>query len=383
MTQGNTAPLLPFGDPRPRTLNEVHDQLAAEMARLHGQDTALYQEAAALFKGHQAAKTDVAAAEALLAKVLALSAPANTPFPPQASAPVAENDPEPEDAPAEEADADVPGVEAAEEEEDTLDLEAPEASVEDTEDEASEEAGTEEDTPDEAPAQDAPPQSTEGTFSLEDALAAPLTLTPVAWTDGSLGAGLISQLAATLASGDMLSLVLTRLGDQLLVTVQPQPLKDEPAATAQALQAKGTPAALDTLMLPKLAEYRQGRDLARATVNYAAQVKAAAEAHQKSVAAAAKKNVKPPAGKSGPAAQGNGQLTVEVSPKDAVLVLQDADGKTHPLQSGKTASLPAGEYTLSVDAQGYVSQQEKLGVKAFKATKTAVVLKKEMAPALF
>lgn len=305
MNNGNAAPLLPFGESAPRTLDEVHADLSREMARLHRQDADLYTKAAALFKDHQQAKTDPAAAEVLLAAVLAFTAPVNTPFPapevvgtpevpvvepavqdipaaPEPATPDAESERVPADAPIDEED---PSLE-----EDNQGEQA-ENSAEDT--------GSDEDTsPDEdVPAQEQAPTNATAAApqvdptALEEALAAPLTVTPVTWPDGTVGAGMLSQLARTLQAGDMLSLILTRVGNQLLVTVQPTPLKDEPASTA--LQVKGTPAALDTVMLPRLEEYRQGRDLARATVDYAAKIKAAAEAHQKATLAAAKKNLKP------------------------------------------------------------------------------------------
>lgn len=365
----NAAPLLPFGEPAPRTLPNVHAELSNEMARLNRDAPELYAEATKLFKQNQEARTDVTAAERLLADVLALSTPANVPF--QSTAlhhePVTL-----EDAPHCEEPAEDDGDASAEEEPEAEDLQEGEEDAEPT---AEEDAA-----PDADPAGDV-----ETTNAMTASLDAPLTPDAPAWPEGAVGAGMISQLAATLAAGDMLSLVLTRVGDQLLVTVQPTPLKGEPGSTAQALQVKGTPAALDTQMVGKLDEYRQGREVARATVNYAAQVQAAAEAHRKSVAEAAKKNAKStvPTKAATTKAPPTGNLTIEVAPKDAVLVLQDQSGKTHPVQAARTVSLPVGEYTLSVDAEGYESTTEKISVKPAKSSKTAVVLKKQLAQSLF
>lgn len=379
----NAAPLLPFGEPAPRTLPNVHAELSNEMARLNRDAPELYAEATKLFKQNQEARTDVTAAEKLLADVLALTTPANVPF----QSPVLQQEPVTlEDAPHSE--------EPAQDEEDPAEDDAdadPEASAEEESesDDAQEGDDGEEDaepTTEEAPAPESDPAGdVETSSAMTASLDAPLTPDAPVWPEGAVGAGMISQLAATLAPGDMLSLVLTRVGDQLLVTVQPTPLKGEPGSTAQALQVKGMPAALDTQMVGKLDEYRQGREVARATVNYAAQVQAAAEAHRKAVAEAAKKNAKStvPTKATASKAPQTGNLTIEVAPKDAVLVLQDQSGKTHPIQAARTVSLPAGEYTLSVDAEGYESTTEKISVKPAKSSKTAVVLKKQLAQSLF
>jgi len=369
MIPGNAAPLLPFGEPAPRTLKDVHADLSAEMARLHTDHPDIYAQAAALFKERQNAKSEVDAAEGLLTDIRAMTAPANVPFPPGTEVPSLSSV-----APKQDAGGDASTEEPASEEKEEETLE------EDSGDQDLENPGSGlEEQPEEEPGDEMAP---------EDA-AAPLAALPagevqpvtVRWPEGRIGTGLLSGLASTLTPGDTLSLVLCRVGDDLLVTVQPVPLKDEPASTAQSLQARGTPAALDTQMISKLTEYQEGRQIARETVNYVAGIKAAAEAHRKAAASAAKAGQ---AVKSAPAkTAAPGQLTLEVAPKEAVLVLQDVGGKTYPVQNGKATSLPAGEYTLSADAAGYESRQETFSVKAGKPTKAAVVLKKESTPGLF
>lgn len=391
-----SAPLLPFGDPAPRTLKAVHAELSGLMMRLHEQDPRTYEEAAALFKASQKAKEDVQAAEELLENVQRLTTPANLPFPATGEAA-----PEPEptgttpgaDAPAPiEATADAPQDTPSEEPgepaessagEDSPGEDAPAEGTDTEQGTDGDDEGTDEDDagePTPAPAEpDAPATPTDS--ALTAALDQPLTPAHPAWPAGTLADGLLSHLGATLAPGDTVSLILTRVGEQLLVTVQPTPLANEPGRTAQALQVKGTPSALDAGLLEKLAEYREGRAFARGAVNYAAQIQAAAEEHRKATAAAAKKAPKSttPAPKPAPV----GTLTVEVAPKDATLVLEDLAGTTHPIKQGVQAALPAGEYTLSVDADGYEPRTEKLTIRATKNHRSAVVLQRPAAPSLF
>jgi len=397
---------LPFGDPAPRTLKAVHAELSGLMMRLHEQDPRTYEEAAALFKASKKAKEDVQAAEELLEKVQRLTTPANLPFPatgeaapepePTGTTPDADAQSGQEDAPAPieatanapvEASPHTPTEEPGDQAEDSDGEDSPgeEDLAEGTDTEEGTDSGDEEGTDageptDATTAGDAPATPTDS--ALTAALDQPLTPAHPAWPAGTLADGLLSHLGATLAAGDTVSLILTRVGEQLLVTVQPTPLANEPGRTAQALQVKGTPAALDAGLQQKLAEYREGRALARGAVNYAAQIQAAAEDHRKATAAAAKKAPKAtptPAPEPAPV----GTLTVEVAPKDATLVLQDLAGTTHPIKQGVQAPLPAGEYTLSIDADGYEPRTEKLTIRATKNHRSAVVLQRPAAPSLF
>lgn len=379
MTQGNTAPLLPFDEPQ-RTLPAVHDDLSQEMARLRRDHPTRYDEAAKLFKENQEARTDVTAAETLLNKVRALTQPVTLPFarpievtPTDAAAsatPASDTSQGEETSPRlvqdERNDAEQDKVEG-EALDETQDQEVDEQDGDEELDEAETGGQTSSDAP-EATLDDVPP-----------VMEAPAPL--VTWPEGTLGAGMISQLASTLGAGETLSLILARVGDALLVSVQPSPVKNEPNGTSVPLQVKGTPSALDTQLALKLDEYREGRGVARDTAHYAATVRAAAEAHRQATQNAAK----PKAASSKPAtpARQEGHLTVEVSPRDTTLVLTDGGGKTHPFQAGKKTALPAGEYALNLDAQGYEAQTQKLSVKPGKETKTAFVLKRASAPGLF
>lgn len=379
MTQGNTAPRLPFDEPQ-RTLPAVHDDLSQEMARLRRDHPTHYDEAAGLFKENQDARTDVSAAETLLNKVRALTQPITLPF----ARPI-------EVTPTDAAASDTPASDTSQGEEASSRLaqdERDDAEQDEVEGEALDEAQDHE-VDEQDGAEELDEAETNGQTSsdaseaiLDDVPALSVTpAPPVTWPEGTLGAGMISQLASTLGARETLSLILVRVGEALLVTVQPTPIKDEPNSTAVPLQVKGTPSSLDTQLAVKLEEYREGRSVARETAHYAATVRAAAEAHRQATQNAAKPKATP--SRSVTPARQEGQLTVEVSPRDATLVLTDGDGKTHPFQAGKKTALPAGEYTLSLDAQDYEAQTQKLSVKPGKETKTAFVLRKENAPSLF
>lgn len=346
----------------PRTLEHIHAELLAEMNTLKEHQPALHAEASKLFKENPDAKTQVGAAEALLLKVRELSRPAPAPAP---ESPITDLFALDDDL--------QPPADVQPEEVETSDLPTqtetaqPEGEAE-QDDEADQDRGEEEPAePDPSPAQE---------------LA--LVETPtVSWPEDTLGQGLISQLAQTLKKGETVSFVLTRTGDQLLVTVQPNPIKDESAATVIPLQTKDTPARLDAQLGAAFNDYVLGRQIARETVaaSYAEKVKAAAAISAKKSVPANKTAAKPPATLT--RSQAAGRLHVELSPKTALGVLTDADGKTHPFTAGTYLDLPAGPYTLNIDAEGYQSREEKLLVKAGKDTKTAVVLLKAPEPTLF
>ncbi|WP_216329374.1 PEGA domain-containing protein [Deinococcus aestuarii] len=379
MTQGNTAPLLPFDEPQ-RTLPAVHDDLSQEMARLRRDYPTRYDEAAKLFKENQEARTDVTAAETLLNKVRALTPPVTLPFarptdvlPPN---PTAGDTLAPDTSQGEETSSRLAQDERDGAQQDDVEGEAPGEALDHEVNEQDGDEELDEAETDGQTSSDAPEATLDDVPALSETPAPPVT-----WPAGTLGAGMISQLASTLGAGETLSLILARVGNTLLVTVQPAPIKDEPNSTAVPLQVKGLPSALDTQLGVKLEEYREGRSVARDTAHYVATVRAAADAHRQATQNAAK----PKAAPSQPAtpARQEGHLTVEVSPRDATLVLTDGGGKTHPFQAGKKTALPAGEYTLSLDAPGYEAQTQKLSVKPGKETKTAFVLKKASAPSLF
>ncbi|AFD27808.1 PRTRC system protein E [Deinococcus gobiensis] len=382
-----------------RSLAVVHNDLMRVMADLRAQDSPHREEARNLFKENQKAKTDVDAAEALLQQIrnLGQPAPTNLTLPaqdPQAVAPSADRvevEPTPpvqQSAPVEPLqdlpDTPVPDPlpsEPAVEDEASLDepSDIPEEAQQEDADAA--EAGAE-DTPDEDPGEDEPAQP-----EAAQAPTPPLPAATIEWPDGTLGEGLFSQLAATLGPGESLGLVLARSKGkaQLLVTVQPVPLTGEPDATAVPLQINGTPATLDTELVGHMTAFRAARAVARETTDYLAQIKAASEQAKKAADDARKKASKPatsatPAAAKRPASDGS--LKLEVAPADAMIVLTDSAGKTHPVKHGKDAQLPVGEYTVIVEADGYARHEEKITIRSNYQTKKGVVLLKASADRL-
>ena len=238
---------------------------------------------------------------------------------------------------------------------------------------------------DEAPGEEASDEVAETKATLAPAPVLPVTT--IEWPDGTLGEGLFSQLAATLGAGESLTLVLVRAKSQpqLLVTVQPVPITGELNATALPLQIAGTPVALDAQLALRMTAFRAARAVARETTDYLAQVKAAADQAKKTAEDARKK-----AGKSTPAATptakkpaAEGSLKLEIAPADAMIVVTDSAGKTHPVKNNKDLQLPVGEYTVIVEADGYDKHEEKLSVRSAHQTKKGIVLKKASVESLF
>ncbi len=396
----------------PLSLAEIHAQLSKEMTRLTQTSPALYDEAARLFKDSQDARTQVGAASILLQDVLALSQPplvtdafsalfdleVDVPLPghvPVQNLPLFEaasetltfdavDDPDPlpldNDAQDMDAAADVDDLP----DDGLIDVDAQEDPTSDVdEDEPGQEAGE-----DEAKAEDV-----QDAAETEEVSAAPVVVPAqiITWAEGTLGDGLLSQLAQTLQSGDMLSLVLTRRKDELLVTVMPKPGKNELAATAIPLQVCGTPKLLDSDLAGALEGYKAGRRVARdvAANDYAAAVQSAADASRKASAAAkAKATSKPvPAATPKPAPVEKAPLTgvvfAQVRPKDALLVLSDKAGKTYPIQTDTKTSLPVGDYTLTADAPEHLSATATFTLKAGKEEKPALVLPRAAQPGMF
>lgn len=389
-----------------RSLADVHTDLTNLMAELRATDSPHREEARELFKKNQQAKTDVEAAEDLLRQIrdLGKPAPTNLTLPAQdaqaaapAPAPVAvepmptvqyrvpveaAQDVPSDPTPAPLADALAP-VET-ESAQDHLPAEPDDVSLP-QEDEPDTELGAE-DAPeeDEAPGEEASDEVAETEATLAPAPVLPTAT--IEWPDGTLGEGLFSQLAATLGAGESLTLVLVRAKSQpqLLVTVQPVPITGELNTTALPLQINGTPVALDAELAARMTAFRAARAVARDTTDYLAQVKAAADQAKKTAEDARKKASKstpsttPTAKK--PATEGS--LKLEIAPADAMIVVTDRAGKTHPVKNNKDLSLPIGEYTIIVEADGYARHEEKLTVRAGHLTKTAVVLTKTTAERL-
>lgn len=339
-----------------RTLQDVHADLNTVVNRLQKDFPDVFKTATALFPQRRKAMTDVDAAEELLAEIRQMipqSTPVNLPFPQDI-----QTGSEPQATPVTTPAPTAPAAASAEPEETPSDP---------AEQEADEDDGT--------PAPEAPQGEDDGREEPGDEATTATSVTPTAasqptWPNNALGAGLFSQLAYTLAPGETLQLVMARSGDQLLVTVQPSPISGE-NGTALEMQLKGTPAALDEGLITSMQEYREGRALARETATYADRVKAAAEAARKSVSSKSS-SAKPTTVSNAK----SGTLYLEVSPKDAVLVLTDDKGQTHPVTANKDVTLNAGNYTLSIDAQGYEHAEEKLTIKVNSKTKKGVVLRK-------
>jgi len=186
----------------------------------------------------------------------------------------------------------------------------------------------------------------------------------------------------------VLSLVITRRKDELLVTVIPKPLQHEPGATAIPLQVSGLPRMLDTELPVVLQSYRAGRQVARdLAAEYALQVTQAAEASRKASAAAKTKAASKPApatAKPPPAkAASTGEVFVEVRPRDALFVLSDKAGKTYPIQEGTKTTLPIGDYTLTADAPEHLSATATFTIKVGKEERLALVLPRAAQPSIF
>ena len=404
----------------PLSLTEIHRQLSQEMTRLTKANPALYDEAARLFKDNQDARTQVGAASILLQEVLALSQPplvtstdafsalfdleVDVPLPGHApvqhlpvfeAAPealtfdaIADPDPLPLDNDALDMDAAADVDEIPDD--GLIDVDAQEDPTSDVGEDESEVGG---DEPSEAGEDEAKAEDVQDAAETEEVSTVPVVVPAqiITWAEGTLGDGLLSQLAQTLQSGDMLSLVLTRRKDELLVTVMPKPGKNELAATAIPLQVCGTPKLLDRDLAGALEGYKAGRRVARdvAANDYAQAVQSAADASRKASAAAkAKATSKPgPAATPKPAPAEKAPLTgvvfAQVRPKDALLVLSDKAGKTYPIQTDTKTTLPLGDYTLTADAPEHLSATATFTLKAGKEEKPALVLPRAAQPSIF
>jgi len=379
------------------------------MARLTQTSPALYDEAARLFKGNQEARTQVGAATILLQEVLALSQPPLVSVTNEFSAlfDLEVDVPLPGHAPVQNlplfeaatpplafevvADPAIPpldndALELAADVDDSVDTQDDPGS--DVPEDASTEAVQSDESDEDEGEGEAGTEDVQDDAGAEEVSAAPVVPAQViTWAEGTLGGGVISGLAETLQIGDMLTLVLTRHNDKLLVTVIPKPGKNELAATAISLNTSGTPKQLDQGLAGALENYKAGRQVARdvAAVDYAQAVQRAAEASR---AAKAKAVTKPtPAATPKPAPTAKAPLTgvvfAEVRPKDALLVLSDKAGKTYPIQQGTKTTLPVGDYTLTADAPEYLSATATFTIKAGKEEKPALVLPRAAQPSIF
>ena len=339
--------------PLPFTPNETHaltlEALISDITTLwdRAKATGVKSQAEAHFAQHPRARTDRAQAlqlRAALRELLGLDALQGTP--PFAEPQVTSDEP---------AELEAEAADDAEPEE-----EAPEPQDEDAPAEPT-------------PAPDAPPRG-----------GAPAPRTDPAWPDGALGPGLLSALAATLASGDSVQLNLTRAGGQLHVTVTPKRVLGEPGNTAQPLVASGTPAELDAEMLPALGLYAAARQTARDAANEllrrtfdaaeqakAAKPKAGAAARPGTAQLAEEQRLKQQA-----------TLTVQ-APEASVITVTEAKGGTQVLQLGSALRFDPQKVTVRAELDGHEPYTTVLTLKAREEKLVQATLKPIEQSALF
>ena len=205
-----------------------------------------------------------------------------------------------------------------------------------------------------------------------------------AWPEGALGEGLISGLAATLAVGDTVQLVLARTATgQILATVVPQRLNGELTSTCKELQSKGTPRQLDEEFLDAMGTYREVRQTAREAAEHMLSAAKAAAASAKTAASKAAEASKKKADEARATQQASLQatLTVTANTPDAVVSIENDKGSWTP-DTGKAQKLDAGKYTVRVEAPGHQPHGESVVLKV-KEAKTLTVTLKSAAPTLF
>lgn len=364
------------------TLASVHEQLSKELEKLQHTSPDLYGQAAALFKKHGKAKTEVGAAQVLLSEIRALSQPVasdphpNLPFPvsetslapsPAPSTPVASAPAPVASAPASPAPAQpVPALttETEPEMEDDTPTE-PELEPDTTPQESDDEGDF---MNDDVPDTGGDEKEAEETSTTEVAPTLQKAET-VTWPEDALGEGLLSALSRTIARGESVKLVLSHVSDGLLVTVYPDPIEGETGTTLP-MQFKGTPKEIENRLPELMADYQEGRAIARETVSYAAQIKAAAEAARKKAQPTSAQKSK------------QGHLTVEVAPKNGAITLKQGE-KTFPITSGKAVTLDNGAYQLTVQADGYETAQETITVGGGNVKKKINLTKIQAATPLF
>lgn len=204
----------------------------------------------------------------------------------------------------------------------------------------------------------------------------PTPSTPPTWPDSAIGNGLISGLARTLKSGEILQLVIVRSGDHLSVTVQPGKIAGELDATNLGFTATGTPAQLDAELADAMPSYQAARKTAREIADELANNVAKA-AHDAKVAAEKKKTeaAKPAASatkKSVPTDKRPSlALTIKhggEAAKGKTSVELVSDNKANNLKKTVTGSVlsekvNAGKYMLTVSAEGHQPHTQTVELK--------------------
>lgn len=364
------------------TLASVHEELSRELEKLKRTNPGLHAQATALFKKHGQARTEVGAAKVLLGEIRALSQPAmpasaprpNLPFPvseaspapsPAPSTPVAPAPASPAPAPAQPVPAPSTQTEPDMADDTTPEPEvAPDITPEEDEDDGDFMNDGDINAPDTAVDEGEAEETS--TTEVAPTLQKAETVT---WPEDALGEGLLSALSRTIARGESVKLVLSHVSDGLLVTVYPDPIEGETGTTLP-MQFKGTPKEIENRLPELMADYQEGRAIARETVSYAAQIKAAAEAARKKAQPTSAQKSK------------QGHLTVEVAPKNSAITLKQGE-KTFPITSGKAVTLDNGTYQLTVQADGYETAQETITVGGGNVKKKINLTKSQAATPLF
>jgi PRTRC genetic system protein E len=276
---------------------------------------------------------------------------------------------------------------------DTMPTQAPTA----TEDETTLDAAVDDETDAETEANDEENESAEGddeagkadddaeeSASTEaDAVAEPFVPSPPLTLTTRKQPGIIQGLASSIpVDGSVLVAITKTASDMLLVTIQPTIDKDN-AASAKALQIKGTPEEIDRDLLAALAHYVPARELVLATAEQIAKDTASAAAHAKAEADKRRANssnaAKTPAKAPAPVAKARQEaLTVKTLPITAKITVTDHKGKAGEIKPDTATNLDIGTYTVLVESEGYESNSQT--VRLLKAQSVVVALKKTVIP---
>lgn len=260
------------------------------------------------------------------------------------------------------------------------------ADTEDTEDGDTDDG---DDSATDAPTTDAP--TSEPVSAAPAPLLEPLPRT-VTWGDGLLGTGLISGLARTLARGDLVQLVVTRVSDEdLLVTVLPRRLDGEPATLDTDMNVRGTPLELDSGLLEAVPTYEQvrlsARDVAAELLERTRAKAAEAKKAPAKAAPPAKTTGKPAPKPAAKPTQGAVTFTLgntDLTPADVrVHVSGKGDPVTGKLVDLASIKLDPGTYAAEFAASGFESAKASVTVTAGKTETVKVTLKAMAAAPLF
>lgn len=257
----------------------------------------------------------------------------------------------------------------------------------DSDEEKTDDTGEE---PDDSPDPSPTSPTTEATSTFT-----PQPSTPPSWPDSALGTGLISGLARTLKSGEILQLVIVRTGDNLSVTVQPGKVSGELDATNIGFTATGTPAQLDAELADAMPSYQAARKTAREIADELANNVARA-AHDAKIAAEKKKSeaAKPTSNTVKKSAPTDKRPTLALTikhggeaAKGKTSVELVNDNKANNLKKTVTGGVlsekvNAGKYMLTVSAEGHQPHTQTLELKEGVAKPIEIDLKPTSIPSL-